>query len=181
MNAGAAASPHVGPAVSHVPDGCPLQNTTPGSGVTRTGQRGEGLAPGRPKNLGGQTSVWTQASDVQLCKETGWRIHPGGRKQGLRGQAMCHPLGRNHACSLLEGAPRAHPSLETAARLPGTRSEKKTKEDAATTWSCNRSAHEPLIHYEPRGRGIRQKYSASFISGGKKPGWVGVCVSCFHT
>lgn len=31
-----------------------------------------------------------------------------------------------------------------------------------------RSAQEPLIHYEPRGREIRQKYSASLISGGRK-------------
>ena len=88
-NIGGAASPHVGPAVSHVPDGCPPQNTTPGSGVTRTGQRlggqrGEGLAPRRPKNLGGQTSVWTQASDVQLCKETSSILKAESRGCGAR-------------------------------------------------------------------------------------------------
>lgn len=38
-------------------------------------------------------------------------------------------------------------------------------EDTSTTWTCNRSAHEPLIHYEPRGREIRQKYSTSLILG----------------
>lgn len=72
---------------------------------------------------------------------------------------------------------RAHPEPTPAWRLLPTslaptqrRRQKKTLQPPG---AVIRSAHEPLIHYEPRGRGIRQKYSASLTSGGKKSGWVG--------
>lgn len=40
-------------------------------------------------------------------------------------------------------------------------------EDTPTTRACNRSAHEPLIHYKPRGGEIRQKYSILNLGWGK--------------
>lgn len=105
-------------------------------------------------------SVWTQALDVLALY--GNFLHPGGRKQRLWG----HPLGRNHTCSLR----RAHPEPTPAWRLLPTslaptqrRRQKKTLQPPG---AVIRSAHEPLIHYEPRGRGVG-KYSASLTSGGK--------------
>ena len=52
MNAGAAASPHVGPAVSHVPDGCPHKIQPLAQGSQELG-RGKRASPqGDPKTLG---------------------------------------------------------------------------------------------------------------------------------
>ena len=67
---------------------------------------------------------------------------------------------------------RGHPEPTPAWRpLPASRAptqKRRQKKTLQPPGAVIRSAHEPLIHYEPRGRGLRQKYSASLISGGKK-------------
>ena len=166
---GGTASPQEDPAVSHMPNGCPPQNTIPGSGVTRTGQglggqRGEGLAPGRLESLGAR-----RLCGHKLLMSSSVRKFPPSWRQKAGAVGPCAALwGRTMPVPSWRGHPEPTPAWRPlpASRAPTQKRRQKTT--LQPPGAVIRSAHEPLIHYEPRGRGIRQKYSASLISGGKK-------------
>lgn len=130
--------------------------------------RGERASPhGDPKTLGARRLCGHKlrmSSSVRKLPPS-WR-----QKAGVAGPGHVPLFGEEPRLFPPGGGTQSPPQPGDRCPSPWHPLRKKTKEDAATTWSCNRSAHEPLIHYEPRGRGIRQKYSASFISGGKNQG-----------
>lgn len=95
--------------------------------------------------------------------------HPelGAGAEGPGRTPTCTTLGRSPLGSVWQQVaqhappPRRRPPASQQPRPPEMKTPPRQQ-------AVIRSAHEPLIHYEPRGREIRQKYSASLISGGRK-------------
>lgn len=106
-------------------------------------------APSLPVSWSRQGSVGTRAAGRQT--DTGWGRNGPGQEAASRSREAafppCIPLGRPPLGSDWEQVAQDHPPPP---RPPGPHPEMKTPPRQR---AVIRSAHEPLIHYEPRGRG----------------------------
>lgn len=137
------------------------------SDVTGTGQKLRGHAPNKTgeKNRRNHLHCFPEGTccHSHLCHLPEQETPIASREGLMQTQAMRSSSEMYHPPHFLSlEAPRRPQVCSVPVGTPGrdrcpTSLAPLINEDTPMTRTCNRSAHELLIHYEPRGREIRQK------------------------